>query len=173
ISIEKLSPTSWSARIADPVTGRRVRVTASSELKVQAKIEKIRSARDDLRFGNIGPREAEREIALTLRGAPTVLELWENYVQLLHGQHAVNTRGLWAVRLEPYFGKRTQVFTLTPQVMAEWERDQLKKGMSPKTILNAFWCLKSAIRAGIPDRVHEVPWQRWRPRPKPAGEEQE
>ena len=172
IHLERVSPHKWSARIRHPITGRQLRITDESEAKIRVRIDQIRGIKSDYRLGVIGPREAEREISLKLHGAPMVYDLWLSYEALLHGQHAVNTKGLWKVRLAPWFGK-SRVYELTPEVMARWEKDQLRKGCAPKTIQNAFWSLKTAIRAAVPHRVDEIPWGKWRPRPRPSGDEEQ
>ncbi len=170
VHLERVSPHKWSARIRHPITGKQLRITDESEAKIQVRIDQIRSINSDFRLGVIGPREAEREISLKLFGAPMVRDLWESYIILLHGQHQVNTAGLWTVRLEPYFGK-LRVYELSPETMARWEKAELEKGIKPKTIANAFWSLRTAIAAAVPHRVDEIPWQKWRPRSKVQGEE--
>jgi integrase len=172
IHIEQLSDHSFSARIVNPITGKRQRITDDSEVKIRARVKALADIASSLRLGLIGQREAERDFNLRLKGAPLVSEMWDDYVQVLHGPHAENTKGAWNVRLAPYFGK-ARVYELTPEVMAQWERSELHKGASPKTIQNAFWSLKAAIRSGIPHRVQELPWRNWRPRPKPSGDEEE
>ena len=172
VHLERVSPHKWSARIRHPITGKQLRITDESEAKIQVRIDQIKSIKSDYRLGVIGAREAEREISLKLLGAPMVRDLWDAYVVLLHGQHATNTAGLWKVRLKPYFDK-SRVFDLTAERMARWEKDQIAKGAAPKTILNAFWSLKTAIKNAIPHRVDEIPWQKWRPRGRVSGDEQD
>ena len=170
VYLERVSPHKLSARIRNPLTGKQLRITDESEAKIQVRVDQIRSIISDFRLGVIGPREAEREINLKVLGAPMVRDLWASYVCLLHGQHQINTEGLWRVRLEPYFGK-LRVYELSPETMARWERAEIEKGIKPKTIANAFWSLRTAIAAAVPQRVDEIPWQKWRPRSKVQGEE--
>jgi integrase len=166
VHIEALPGGTWRARITHPITKRRISITASSELKVAARIEQIRGIKQDLLLGQVGIREAERAISVRVHGAPTVRELWDAYTPTLWGRHAENIVGVWKNHLEPYFGK-ARVYELTPEMMARWERKLLENALKPKTICNVFWSLRAAVHAAIPHRLDEVPWRRWRPRPRP------
>jgi len=171
IHIEKISPKSWSARVVDPLTHRRVRITDESEARIGARIAKMRAIQSELALGTIGHREAQREIGRTLHGAPTVREVWDVYVETLRGTHQDQTRHLWKKHFEPHFA-RARVWELSPEVMARWERARQDEALSPKTIQNLFWSLRAAVKMAMPDRVFEIPWKNWRPKPKASGDDE-
>ena len=171
--VERLPSGAFSVRVSHPLRpGQRVRITADSEAVILARLDAIRAVSRDLRLGALSEREALSMLSRYTHGAATVADLWSSYVETLRDPWKGKVRGIWTARIEPHFAT-LRAYELTADKLAQWEARELKRGIAPKTILNAYQCLRAAFRLGMPDRVSEIPWRTWRPLGPPKGPEHE
>jgi integrase len=162
-------------RIPDPFRkGERITVTGHNEASVLARVDQIRRTIEDWKLGAIGPEECRRAINRVALGAPTLRDVYDAYNRTLRGEWGeVKVPAIWKSRLGPYFEK-SKVFELTAERMAAWERSELDKGLSPKTIVNAFHCVRAAVRLSMLQSggTSLYPWLTWRPQGLAKNSEQ-
>ena len=144
----------------DPVTGKRRLVTADSVPQLEAKLARIRDARQDLRLG-VSLAEVERRIMPVVAVRMTVEECFARYVAGLQRSKAKG-ESIWKNRLAPTFGKRA-VWELTADVMRAWEGEQRRHGHALATVKLAYDMLAAAINLQIPAMIPGLPWGKWRP----------
>ena len=163
--IEHLPSGLLRIRVPDPFRKKdRINVTGHNEASVRARADQIRRTIEDFRLGAIGEAECRKAITRVAFGAPTLRDVWDSYASTLRGEWGkVKVPGIWRSRVEPYFAK-AKVYELEPAVMAAWETAELAKGLAPKTIVNAFHCIRAAVRMSL-DQVEGLryPWLNWRP----------
>ena len=165
--IERLPTGLLRMRIPDPFRkGERITLSGHNEMSLRARYDQIIRTIGDWKLGAIGPEECRRAVNRVALGAPTLKDVFDAYNRTLRGEWGeVKVPAIWRSRLEPYFGDRTKVFELTAERMATWERAELDKGISRKTIVNAFHCVRAAVRLSMLQTGQQslYPWLTWRP----------
>lgn len=171
--VERLPSGAFSVRVAHPLRkGQRVRLTADSEAVILARLDAIKAIARDLRLGALSDREAMAMLSRYTHGASTVADVWNAYHATLRGPWKGKVAGIWRARVEPAFATM-RAYELTADRLAAWEDAERRRGIAPKTITNAFQCLRAAYRQAIPDRVSEIPWRGWKPQGRPTGPDNE
>lgn len=156
----------YRAQPRDPLTGRRLSITADTLPELHARLQKLREVRRDLRHQQIDPREARRILRPVEGKLLTVCEVWERYFKGVPESSKAIARSSWKHKLLPYFGK-AMAWELDKTRMREWQAALEKKSAASNTIENAFYYLHGAMRLAVHDRqLDAMPWGDYRP---PSG----
>ena len=149
----------------DPVTGRRMNVTAGSQSELDSRLRRLTDVRDGLKFGEITMKEAAGRLRPTQGMGLRVVDVWKRYTSGLPEASAGVAQNAWTRVLGPFFGELS-IWDLTEAKMRDWRRrceratlQHGKKGYAPKTIRNAYQFLRAAIALAMRDGlVSEWPW---------------
>lgn len=157
----------------DPLTGRRVRVTAETRGDLERQLRKFSDVKERLRWGEIDPRQAARILRPVTGKRSTIGELWERYAPGIPPRSAAVATSTYERRLRPYFEK-FQVWELEESKMREWAATLEREGFAPKTIRAAYDWLAGTVRQAIDDGVIDgYPWRGWRPKKGQVLQERE
>lgn len=155
----------------DPLTGRRIRITAGTLAELEHRTRKVAQVREGLRWGELNPRTAANVLNPATGKRLTVGECWSRYYPGVPVRSKPIARSTWGRRLEPYFAD-AMVWELTKATMAAWAAKLEAERFAPKTIRSAYDWLAGAISLAVDDGVLDGwPWGNWRPkRPTPIHE---
>jgi integrase len=147
----------------DPVTGRRRSITARDPAELSARKRVLEDLRRDVLYGVKSRQEATRIVTAVVEGRITVADVWRKYAESGPVRSRKLLASTWTHRLEPTFGDRV-AWELDEGTMRQWEADQLRLGMRPKTVKNAYDLLAAAYNLAVRSkRITELPWGGWRP----------
>lgn len=148
----------------DPVTGRRIRITASTLSELEHKTRKVADVRAGLRWGDINQKAAASILRPATGKKLTVAACWERYFPGVPVRSKPIARSNWERRLRPYFAE-LQVWELDKARMAAWAAKLEAEHFAPKTIRGAYDWLAGALSIAIDDGVLDGwPWGNWRPK---------
>ncbi len=155
----------YRAQPVDPVTGRRMNVSAGTVSELESRLERIGHVRDGLKFGDISVREAKGRlrpaVGLSLAFRPIV----ESYLRGIPDASLPSYENAWRKMVEPWFGE-VSVWDLEESALRAWQtelarirRPRGKRGYAPKSIRFAWDLIKGAVNLALRDgRLSEVPW---------------
>lgn len=148
----------------DPLTGRRIRITAGTIGELEHKTRKVAQVREGLRWGELDPKQAARVLRPAQGKRCTVAECWERYFPGVPVRSKGIARSNWERRIAPYFAK-LQVWELSKPTMAAWVAKMEAEHFAPKTIRGAYDWLAGAVSIAVDDGVIDGwPWGNWRPK---------
>jgi integrase len=148
----------------DPLTGRRIRITAGTLGELEHKTRKVAQVREGLRWGELDPRQAARVLHPAQGKRCTVGECWERYFPGVPVRSKGIARATWTRRLQPYFAE-LQVWELDKTRMAAWAAKLEAEQFASKTIRSAYDWLAGAVAVAVDDGVIDGwPWGNWRPK---------
>lgn len=148
----------------DPLTGRRIRITAGTIGELEHKTRKVAQVREGLRWGELDPRQAARVLHPAQGKRCTVGECWEKFFPGVPVRSKGIARSNWNRRIAPYFAD-LQVWELTKATMAAWAAKLEAEHFAPKTIRGAYDWLAGAVSVAVDDGlVDGWPWGNWRPK---------
>ncbi len=165
----------------DPVTGKRMNLAGRSLHEIEHRIEKVRTVKASLHFGDITMRQAGAELRPTVGMNLTVAYVWQRYVRGVSKQSEIIAATIWRHRLAPYFAEAS-LWDLSETRMREWladlERHKLpsgKRGYSPSSKRAAWDFLRGAVMLAHRDGlISELPWGKFTvPDPKHPETERE
>lgn len=158
-------PAKLTVRRRNPVTGRKFRVSASTERELAAYEHRIDALGSELKLGMKSPDQVDREIRFLVHGPVTLERAALAYAERpeLAPNTRRNVRGLLATHLRKLAGET--LYALDGPRMAAWIGQLAAAGLEPTTIGGA-WRQVSAILAYACDRgwVGSVPWGDYRPK---------
>lgn len=154
----------FTATIAHPVTGKRIRLSAHSQRELEHTAKVIDSYREDLRFGRREPEEVAMLLRRVRYGLVTVEAAARAYCRPeLSKQTRRNVdvflnstgRGIKARAIE----------ALSPDQLIPWIESLRQSGYAVSTIEQA-WNVLRAIGAYVSERgwIGSPPWTGWRPK---------
>jgi integrase len=157
-------------QFVDPTTGKRaaVRVAvrgtlAEAEAEMAHRLRSIEHARSAYRFGDAGHAETRRALRTTTAGRVMVSAVWDAYTRTAPPQSRRIRDATWRHRLASTFGELAAA-DCTELVMREWWARECDRGVSFKTVRNAYDLLSAAFSLAVRSRlVAERPWGAWRP----------
>lgn len=148
----------------DPVSGRRIRVTAGTLSELEHKTRKVAAVRDGLRWGEINQKTAATMLRPAAGKRLTVAACWERHFPGVPVRSKGIARSNWERRLRPYFAE-LQVWELDKARMAAWAAKLEAERFAPKTIRGAYDWLAGAVSIAVDDGVVDGwPWGNWRPK---------
>lgn len=148
----------------DPVSGRRIRITAGTIAELEHKTRKVAQVREGLRWGELDPKQASRVLMPATGKRCTVAECWERYFPGVPVRSKAIARSNWSRRIAPYFAQ-LQVWELTKTTMAAWAAKMEAEKFAPKTIRGAYDWIAGAVSVAVDDGIVDGwPWGNWRPK---------
>jgi integrase len=150
----------YRAELAHPLLpGRRLKVTASTQAKLDEKRAAVQRLRADLALGLVDRDAALERLEATAMQTRSLAEVYTDYVNAQKTKRARrNAQSTWTQRIAPVF-EAARVGELRKVRMDAWQSWALLEGYSAKTISLTVGRLSAAIRraGGVP------PWGTWRP----------
>jgi len=163
---------SYRTQIWNPLTGRRVSITAPTPLELLQRQAALNNLKREQKLGLRPMREIARLAQGQIYGNLMVFDVWDEWVKGKATRWAKQARSTWARRLAPTFGK-LRAWEITEGSLVEWQSRELRYGFAQKTITNAFNCLASAYRFAVRSgKLDALPWGYWRPN-RPVERERE
>jgi integrase len=160
--------TRYYSQPVDPVTGRRLRVTAESPEELAVRTARVREVRRDLKWGG-SPEQAKAKLRPAVGRALTARACWEAWERTTAPQNQRSLQSVWRTKWEAWIGTR-RAWDVDGVLLASWEADLTETGISAGTIWQAFDCLKAAFRRRIPRELPALPWGEWHPQcPRRGG----
>jgi len=148
----------------DPVTGRRIRVTAGTLSELEHKTRKVSAVREGLRWGDINPKAAAAMLRPSAGKKLTVGACWDRYFPGVPVRSKPIARSNWERRLRGYFAE-LQVWELDKSRLAAWAAKLEAERFAPKTIRGAYDWLAGAVSVAVDDGIIDGwPWGNWRPK---------
>lgn len=153
----------FRAQPVDPVTGKRVSISATTQAELESRLRRLRDVADGLRYGDIDEREAVAAFRTSTGQRLTVADAWARYRPGVSEASARIVDNHWKMRIGPEFA--TRVCTeLDAATMAGWMQRLLAADTAQSTINGAYEALARAlnlmVEAGL---LQRLPWGRWRP----------
>lgn len=145
---QQLANGKWRWQGRDPVSGRRVSVTADTRIELEVRVRRIKHVRDDLKWGDLDPRQAAAALRPALGRSLTVDALWERYFKGLRPDGRDVARSTYERRIKPFLGDKV-AWELTETVMREWVARLQADKFAPKTIRSAYDYLRACIRLAV------------------------
>lgn len=171
------APRPFKARPRDPITGRQIRVSATTQRELDARLHRLDALRIDLRDGELTPEQAERRVRRLQHGPVTLERAARAYVA--RADLAPNT-----IRRTRSFMHRAagallekEIYALDGPELAKWIESLRARGLAASSI-RTEWQTLLAIFAYASERgwIGAVPWGAWRPKlgaAKGSGEHRE
>jgi integrase len=163
---QKLDGGRLRKQVTDPLTGRRVSISADNPLELAARVGRVAQIRRDLRSGIRTPAEVRRATSSAIYGELTVLDIWRDWIEPKE-----QTGPTWVGGMQSVWNNRfaelapLRHFELTEGRMVKWWAAQLAHGIAPITAKNAFDALCAAFRLAVRSgKLDALPWGPWRPR---------
>lgn len=148
----------------DPVSGRRIRITAGTLSELEHKTRKVAAVREGLRWGELTQKAAAAALRPAAGKKLTVAACWERYFPGVPVRSKPIARSNWDRRLRPYFAE-LQVWELDKARMSAWAAKLEAEHFAPKTIRGAYDWLAGAVAIAVDDGVLDGwPWGNWRPK---------
>ncbi len=152
------------AQPVDPVTGRRMSVTAGSQAELDSRLRRIRDVKDGLRFSDITIREAAGKLRPAVGVKLTVDDVWERYLPGVPEASTDIAGTAWKQLLAPQLAGLS-IYDLTETRMRNWRRwcerarTRRRTGYAPRTIRGAYQFLRAAVALAMRDGLlSEWPW---------------
>lgn len=162
--------TRYVSQPVDPVSGRRIRLTAESPEELATRTARVREVRRDVAFG-MPPEQAKAKLRPALGRHLTIKAVWESWLVTTARQNQRNLESLWRTRLARWLDGR-RAWDVDATLLARWEAELSEEGLSAGSIWAAFDCLKAAFRRRIPRELPGLPWGDWHPHaPRRGGRE--
>jgi len=162
---QRLPDGRYRAQPRHPVTGARLSITAQTLGELQARLERLRTTRSDLRYGLVSIATATKQ----LRAAPvaaarrTAADLWPSYLAGLSPSARRVSRSTWARRVQPYVGG-VPLPELTESALRTWLSTLEAEHRAPKSREAAYYVLAGIVRQALGDGTLEsYPWGAFRP----------
>ena len=153
--------TRYLSQPIDPVTGRRLRVTAESPEELASRTARVREVRRDVRWG-MPPEQAAQKLRPAQGKSLMARAVWDAWAGTTAPQNRKSLGSIWRRRLEPWIGAR-RAWDIDAVLLAQWEAELLAAGLSGASVWAAFDCLKAALRRRIPRELPALPWGDWHP----------
>jgi len=155
---QRKSGTWYRADIRDPLNGKTLVFQGPDALIVAAQRDEIKRLTMQLKAGFVSPEEVQAQRARVVGGVVTLARCVETYLGTVSESSLKPFRSAWECRLKTQLGELA-VVELTKSRMATWEKEEAAKGLSQKTISNAFCVARSAVNLAVSDGlVAQVPW---------------
>lgn len=166
--------TGYRRQLVDPITKKRLNVTAASPEELLARCDRLSRAKRDARVGLASFDDVAKAVgqATQLKGIP-LRDAWRTFTK--DGDKGARWRskleGYWLRHLAPKLGA-LHVHELRPEVMVEWAEWMRKKRildawgrekpLEASTVHNIFDELRAALRMLVRlGRIRELPWGAW------------
>jgi integrase len=147
----------------DPVTGRRLSITAGDPGEMKLKRSALEETRRDYRYGLLSPSEATRTFGRIAWGVVKLEEVWREYVASAPLRSRRMLASMWGNRIAPFLGDAA-VVELNEVRLRTWERALLEKGYSPKSVKNTWERIAVAVKLAVKSKkVPELPFGDYRP----------
>jgi integrase len=159
-------------QVTDPLTGRRVSITADNEIDLAHRTHKLSELRRDLRSGIRTHDEVRAASSTTIWGVPTVEAIWQDWIRPKYAE-----KRSWTPKVECAYRRmieaplgRLKWFELTESKMIAWWAHLLSEAMSPQTIGWAYDLLASSMNLSVRSgKIPNLPWGHWRPKRQKAS----
>ena len=146
----------------DPITGKTQSFTGRDKAQLIARVAQFESLRKDLEAGIVTADEVIERRERLVHGVYTVRQAWEAYFPGLSSTTARAAKAAWTTRLEGPFAE-LPCCEVTEDKLKAWYEIERRSNIHPKTIANAWDCLRSALRLAIRTRrLDREPWAEFR-----------
>ena len=163
-------PRLYVARPRHPLTGRQIRLSASTPRKLAELVGWIHDLRSELETGKRSADEVERLIRRQTIGSRTVADVVDAYADRedLAPETVRRTRSFVRGVGRPLAG--VELDALDAQTCAGWVRG-LRSGGAARTTVTQAWCTLRALVRYAAERgwIGRTPWGGWRPVSRTGG----